>query len=155
MHRNARSRDKLKIKEQASEISRLLQIIKHQDVSVVNNNVIPINDVQKTQILCLALVLKAVVSYRSTTKILNVFNSNFQPLKLSYIPHFTSVINWTLRLGLGLLNQVKPCNEPWLAIADHSIDFGTKKIFVVLRVLLSVIVKNLNYINRIAIFLFI
>ena len=137
--RNARSRDKLKMEEQATEISRLLQIIKDQDVSVVNNNVIRIKDVQKTQVLCLALVLNAVVSYRSTTKILNVFNSNFQPLKLNYIPHFTSVINWTLRLGLGLFNQVKPCNEPWVAIADHSIDFGTKKVFVVLRVLLSVI----------------
>lgn len=89
--------------------------------------------------MCIALILKAVVSYRSTPKIINVFNSNFQPLKLNYIPHFTTVINWTLRLGLGLFNQIKPCDEPWVAIADHSIDLGTKKIFVILRVLLSVI----------------
>jgi len=53
---------------------------------------------------------------------------------LTWIPHFTSVINWTLRLGLGLLNQVKPITPAWLAIIDHSIDIGTKKVLVVLRV---------------------
>lgn len=50
------------------------------------------------------------------------------------MPHFTSVINWTLRLGLGLLKQVGPITEPWLAIIDYSIDIGTKKALVVLRV---------------------
>ena len=56
------------------------------------------------------------------------------PLTFTWIPHFTSVINWTLRLGLGLLKQVKPVDQPWLAIIDHSIDIGTKKALVVLRV---------------------
>ena len=50
------------------------------------------------------------------------------------MPHFTSVINWTLRLGLGLLEQVKPISQAWLAIIDHPIDIGTKKALVVLRV---------------------
>lgn len=58
---------------------------------------------------------------------------------LSWKPHFTSVIHWTLRLGLGLLNQVKPLASPWLAIIDHSIDIGTKKALVVLRVRLDVL----------------
>lgn len=53
---------------------------------------------------------------------------------MSWVPHFTSVINWTLRLGLGLLKQVQPISKPWLAIIDHSIDIGTKKALVVLRV---------------------
>lgn len=44
------------------------------------------------------------------------------------------MINWSLRLGLGLLKQVKPIAKPWLAIIDHSIDIGTKKALVVLRV---------------------
>ncbi len=52
----------------------------------------------------------------------------------TWIPHFTSVINWTLRLGLGLLKQVAPIATPWFAIIDHSIDIGTKKALVVLRV---------------------
>jgi len=44
------------------------------------------------------------------------------------------VINWSLRLGLGLLKQVRPISHQWLAIIDHSIDIGTKKALVVLRV---------------------
>jgi len=79
------------------------------------------------------LVTQAVVSYRSIPRILALFNER-TPLTLGWIPHFTSVINWTLRLGLGLLKQVKPISTPWLAIVDHSIDIGTKKAFVVLRV---------------------
>lgn len=59
-------------------------------------------------------------------------------LNLSWIPHFSSVINWSLRLGLGLLKQIKPIEQPWLAIVDHSIDVGTKKALVVLRVRLDV-----------------
>lgn len=55
-------------------------------------------------------------------------------MSLAWQPHFTSVINWVLRLGLGLLTQVKPLNAPWVAIIDHSIDIGTKKALVVLRV---------------------
>jgi len=59
-----------------------------------------------------------------------------------WIPHFTSVINWTLRLGLGMLRQVAPINEPWVAIVDHSIDIGTKKALVVLRVKIDSLSKK-------------
>jgi hypothetical protein len=44
------------------------------------------------------------------------------------------VINWTLRLGLGMFKQVKPICESWIAIIDHSIDIGTKKALIVSRV---------------------
>lgn len=54
-----------------------------------------------------------------------------------WIPHFTSVIHWTLRCGLGLLKQVSPISTAWLAIIDHSIDIGTKKALVVLRLPLA------------------
>jgi hypothetical protein len=73
------------------------------------------------------------VSYRSIPRILHLFKSQ-TACSLAWIPHFTSVINWTLLLGLGLLKQVKPIDIPWLAIIDHSIDIGTKKVLVVLRV---------------------
>jgi hypothetical protein len=79
------------------------------------------------------LVAQSVVSFRSVPRILDLLNAETK-LGLSWIPHFTSVINWTLRLGLGLLKQVKPISEPWLAIIDQSIDIGTKKALVVLRV---------------------
>lgn len=79
------------------------------------------------------LVIQAVVSYRSVPRTLNLLNA-LTGFNLGWVPHFTSVINWTLRLGLGLLKQVQPVSEPWLAIIDHSIDIGTKKALVVLRV---------------------
>ena len=83
--------------------------------------------------MCIFLVIDAVVSYRSVPRILDLFRTK-TALGLGWIPHFTSVINWTLRLGLGLLKQVKPISQAWLAIIDHSIDIGTKKALVVLRV---------------------
>jgi hypothetical protein len=50
------------------------------------------------------------------------------------IPHFTSVIHWTLRVGIALFRQVTVLREPWVAILDCSIDIGTRKALVVLRV---------------------
>ena len=84
------------------------------------------------------LVLEAVVSFRSVPRILALFNLK-TPLELAWIPHFTSVINWNLRVGLGLLCQVCPICEPWVAIIDHSIDIGTKKALVVLRVKMDIL----------------
>lgn len=90
-------------------------------------------DAQTIHTLCVLLTLEAIVSYRSVPRILKLFNLRMS-LKLPWVPHFTSVINWSLRVGLGLLNQVKPITKPWIAIIDHSIDIGTKKALVVLRV---------------------
>jgi hypothetical protein len=56
------------------------------------------------------------------------------PFRIRWIPHFTSVINWNNLLGLGMLKQVQTISEPWIAIMDHSIDIGIKKVLVVLRV---------------------
>lgn len=91
--------------------------------------------------LCVLLVVQAVVSYRSVPRILGLLGAAmaFRP---GWVPHFTSVINWTLRVGLGLLRQVKAIDCPWLAIIDHSIDIGTKKALVVLRVRLDALSKR-------------
>ena len=86
--------------------------------------------------LCVLLVLQAVVSFRSVPRILELFRTQAQ-LGIGWVPHFTSVINWTLRVGLGLLKQVAPIDVPWVAIIDHSIDVGTKKALVALRVPLA------------------
>jgi len=102
---------------------------------------VDIRTAQQTRILCIQLVLQAVVSYRSVPRILALFNAN-TPLQLSWIPHFTSVINWTLRLGLGMLKQVAPMSEPWVAIIDHSIDIGTKKALVALRIPLNALSRR-------------
>jgi len=82
------------------------------------------------------LVLQAVVSFRSVPRILALLRAE-AGLGIDWVPHFTSVINWTLRVGLGMLRQVAPIDAPWVAIIDHSIDVGTKKALVVLRVPLA------------------
>ncbi len=96
---------------------------------------------QNIRSLCILMILQAVVSYRSVPRILKLFNTVSQ-IRFSWIPHFTSVINWSLRFGLGKLQQVKPIDQPWIAIVDHSIDIGTKKAFVVLRVLIDTLKKK-------------
>jgi hypothetical protein len=85
------------------------------------------------------LIVHAVISFRSVPRILGLLNCEAS-LGFAWVPHFTSAINWTLRLGLGLLQQVIPIDIPWLAIIDHSIDIGTKKALVVLRVPLMALV---------------
>jgi len=97
---------------------------------------IDLHQAQAVRTLCVLLVIQAVVSYRSVPRILTLLNT-LPGSCLDWVPHFTSVINWTLRLGLGRLWQVAPVEAPWLAIIDHSIDIGTKKALVVLRVPLA------------------
>ena len=87
------------------------------------------------------LILEAVVSFRSVPRILELFNVK-TPFNLPWTPHFTSVINWTLRVGLGRLKQVRAITEPWLAIVDHTINIGTKKAMVVLQVKASVLAER-------------
>jgi len=81
------------------------------------------------------MVLEGTVSFRSVPRIWGVLQ------RLGWvqiqIPHFTSVIHWTLRAGMTIFNEVGPTDEPWLAVIDCSIDIGTRKALVVLRVLLS------------------
>jgi len=85
--------------------------------------------------------LNAVVSYRSVPRILELFKSKTH-YSVGWVPHFTSVINWSLRLGLGLLTQVQTTTKPWIAVIDHSIDIGTKKAMVVLRVEVDALSKR-------------
>lgn len=85
--------------------------------------------------------MNAVVSYRSVPRILELFKSKTN-YAIGWVPHFTSVINWSLRLGLGLLTQVQVVAKPWIAIIDHSIDIGTKKALVVLLVEVDALSKR-------------
>lgn len=63
---------------------------------------------------------------------------NYFPTKKIWVPHFTSVINWSLRVGLARLKNIASVSYRWIAIMDHSIDLGLKKVLVVLRVPLDV-----------------
>jgi hypothetical protein len=83
------------------------------------------------------MVIEGIVSFRAVPRIWGVLQ------RLGWaqiqIPHFTSVIHWTLRAGMAVFNAVGRTDEPWLAIIDCSIDIGTRKALVVLRVPLSAI----------------
>lgn len=83
------------------------------------------------------VVLVGHVSFRSVPRVMGLFSKPKE-----WIPHFTSVINWTLRFGLALLSQVAPIDQAWVAILDHSIDIGVKKVLVVLRVRLDALQRR-------------
>ena len=108
-------------------LKKTVNSIAQQTIKITETHpVIDITDAHEIRTLCILLTIEAVVSYRSVPRILELFKLRM-PLKLQWIPHFTSVINWSLRLGLGLLKQVKPITQPWIAIIDQSIDIGTIK----------------------------
>lgn len=129
-----RNHEQLEIlKKRVLELEQIADDSKKKQVTTTTGNVVNVMQTQITQTLCLLIVINAVVSFRSVPKIITLFNTQMFS-GLSWVPHFTSVINWALRLGLGLLEQIKPSFSPWLAIIDHSIDIGVKKALVVLRV---------------------
>jgi hypothetical protein len=90
------------------------------------------------QVICLILYIMGIVSFRAIPRILSVLNQ-LGIIHIPHIPHFTSIINWTVRAGIGLLQKVEDVCYPWLAIIDCSIDIGTRKALVVLRVSVEVL----------------
>lgn len=88
--------------------------------------------------LAVSLIVNCSVSFRSIPKILTItllFAGIREELK---IPHFTTVIRWVTRLGYYLLKRStrKICSakKPWVCIADHTIQVGTNKAFVVIGI---------------------
>lgn len=95
-------------------------------------------DVHSTLIaVCLQLTLSCAVSFRAVPKILAVFQQLLQIFGVTetiHLPHFTTVIRWTLRVGVFLLaRSVTHRLSSWICIIDHTIQVGTKKAFVVLK----------------------
>jgi len=82
--------------------------------------------------LCVTMVIRGIVSFRAVPRLLAVFVPLLRTTVA--IPHFTSVIHWTLRVGVALFQQVALTSGAWLAIIDCSIDVGTRKALVVLRI---------------------
>lgn len=82
--------------------------------------------------LCVIIILCGITPFRCVPRLLAIFQPWLRwPRRL---PHFTSVIHWTLRAGIALFRQVSVCREPWVALLDCSIDIGTRKALVVLRI---------------------
>ena len=82
--------------------------------------------------LCVIIVLYGVNPFRCVPRLLALVQP-WLPLP-KRLPHFTSVIHWTLRVGIALYRQVSVLREPWVALLDCSIAIGTRKALVVLRV---------------------
>jgi hypothetical protein len=93
-------------------------------------------DAAAIRTLSVLLVVQAVVSFRSVPRILQLTRPG------SWTPHFSSVINWTLRVGLAALQAVCPIAEPWVAIVDTTIDVCFSKLLVVLRLPLAALERR-------------
>lgn len=102
--------------------------------------IIDMNSFANLRTLCVMMVIVGIVSFRSVPRILNLLSSS--SMTMSDLPHFTSVINWVLRAGVAVFDKVSDINEPWLAIIDCSIDVGTRKALVVLRVRLAALTEK-------------
>ena len=101
----------------------------------------PLTAKQLVRTTCMRMFYDKGLSFRSIPGTFELFNTQYS-LGLKKLPHFTSVINWSLYYGLGLLNIVRPIEKPWAAIIDHSIGIGTNKALVVLRVPLDALSKR-------------
>jgi hypothetical protein len=51
-------------------------------------------------------------------------------------------MDWIGRVGVGMLKKIGKIEKPWIAIIDHSINIGTKKLFVVLRIEIDILYKR-------------
>jgi hypothetical protein len=139
--RKAEKRLRGRIAELERQVGELKQAVEGKKTTLPTVTRVVAEQPAEVRALCVLLVVQAVVSYRSVPRILDLLGGAMAS-GVGWVPHFTSVINWTLRLGLGLLAQVKAIDSPWLAIIDHSIDIGTKKALVVLRVRLDALSKR-------------
>ncbi len=128
-HKKRQAQDDRKIRRLEDEVAELRRALHARGCPMESGAVIPYRT------LCVLIVVRGIVSFRSVPRILQVF----QPLlpAIVRIPHFTSVIHWTLRVGIAIFKQVSMIGDPWVAIIDCSIDIGTRKALVVWRVRLS------------------
>jgi hypothetical protein len=82
--------------------------------------------------LSVELVLSAGVSLRGVARVLELISGQLQ-LRW-WIPHWTTVRGWILRLGLAQLERVEWITEPQAWLVDHSIQIGTRKCLGILRI---------------------
>lgn len=130
--RRRRAEDQREIQRLRAKVEALAQSLEHQGLLPA-----PTGTAVQTRTLCVLIVVGCVVSFRSVPRLLRLFN----PLLWSgvHVPHFSSVINWTLRAGVSVFQGVRPLlGCLWVAIIDCSIAVGTRKALVILRVPLHI-----------------
>ena len=85
----------------------------------------------------LHIVFNCHLSFRAASKVLSSWYLTGVGL-ISWLPHFTTGIGWALRVGLHCLQKAqRRLDEKWVCIADFTIQTGSKKALIVLRVPLS------------------
>jgi hypothetical protein len=86
----------------------------------------------------LHIVFNCNLSFRASSRVLSAFDLIAVGL-ISWLPHFTTGIEWALRVGLYCLQKAQHhLDEQWVCIADFTIQIGSKKALIVLRVPLSI-----------------
>ena len=132
--RKSEKRFKTRIQELKAELKRLKnssESHKSPPNSTKNSQIIELRQASETRALCVLIIVSTMIPFRAVPKLLNILPGN------GWIPHFTSVLNWTMRVGLALLNRAGKVAYPWIAIIDYSLAIGTNKVLVVLRVPLT------------------
>ena len=61
--------------------------------------IIELREASETRALSVLIIVSTMIPFRAVPKILNILSGD------SWIPHFTSVLNWTMRVGLSLLKR--------------------------------------------------
>ena len=87
----------------------------------------------------LHIVLHCNLSFRASSRVLRSFDLIAVGL-ISWLPHCTTGIEWALRVGLYCLQKAQHhLDEQWVCIADFTMQIGSKKALIVLRVPLSIV----------------
>ena len=133
--RKSEKRLKTRIEELKAELKQLKNSSSTEKSPTTSNNsqIIELREAEATRGLCVLIIVSTMIPFRAVPKILNILSGSGS----GKIPHFTSVLNWTLRVGLALLKRVVKVVYPWIAIIDYSLAIGKNKVLVVLRVPLT------------------
>ena len=130
-----------RFKNRLAALEEELQLLNDENAALRSQNasrpsqVLVDQSIYDPRVLCVCIVIGGIVSFRAVPRILEVWRA-FGGGQIA-IPHFTSVIHWSVRAGIAIFNQVGLIEAPWIAIIDCSIDVGIRKALVCLRVSLS------------------
>jgi hypothetical protein len=87
----------------------------------------------------LYIVFHCTLSFRASSKVLRSLLLVGAGL-IAWVPHFTTGSGWALRVGLYCLQKAQyPLDAQWVCIADCTMQIGSKKARIVLRVPLSIL----------------
>ncbi len=85
----------------------------------------------------LYIVFNCHLSFRASSKVRSAWHLTGVGL-ISWLPHFTTGLGWALRVGLHCLQKAqRRLDEKWVCRADFTMQTGSKKALIVLRVPLS------------------